>query len=116
MNPPHIDSYRFGSITIDGETYTKDVIILPDRVIAGWWRQEGHSLQPSDLEEVLAATPATLIVGQGTFGRMRVSEQTLLVLEQAGIELIALPSKDACKKYNQLRERGNAAAALHLTC
>jgi hypothetical protein len=116
MNPPHIDSYRFGSITIDGETYTKDVIILPGRVIRGWWRQEGHSLHPADLEEVLAATPATLIVGQGTFGRMRVSEKTMLVLEQAGIELIALSSKEACEEYNQLRGRGNVAAALHLTC
>ena len=116
MNLPHIDTYRFGRITIDKETYTRDVIILPGRVIRGWWRRVGHNLQPADLEEVLVAAPAVLIVGQGTFRRMLVTDETLLVLEQAGIKLIALSTNDACEEYNQLRGRGNTAAALHLTC
>ena len=116
MTIPNIDSYRFGRIEIDGQVYTRDVIILPDRVIANWWREEGHTLMPSDLEAVLDAAPATLIVGQGAFGRMRVTDETRTRLKEAGIELLAAPTREACERYGQLRERGDVAAALHLTC
>ncbi|MBE0466287.1 MAG: hypothetical protein IBX71_03570 [Candidatus Desulforudis sp.] len=39
-----INDYRFGQIVIDGEKYTSDVIILPECIIASWWRQDGHSV------------------------------------------------------------------------
>ena len=116
MTIPTIDSYRFGRVEIDGQVYTKDVIILPDRVIPNWWRREGHALVPADLEAVLEAAPATLIVGQGAFGRMRVTDETRALLAERGIELLAAPTREACKIYGDMRERGNVAAALHLTC
>ncbi len=34
-----ISDYSFGNITINGETYTKDVIIYPDRIFSLWWRK-----------------------------------------------------------------------------
>jgi hypothetical protein len=46
MIPPKIDSYKFGRIVIDGQAYSRDVIILPDRVIRDWWRDSGHILHP----------------------------------------------------------------------
>ena len=113
---PKIDSYRFGRIVIDGEAYSKDVIILPDRVIPRWWREEGHNLSFSDLDEVVAAKPAILVVGKGSFGRMRIADRVLDGLKEAGIELVALNTKEACQRYNELREQGDVAAALHLTC
>jgi hypothetical protein len=116
MTPPSITSYRFGRIEIDGQVYTKDVIILPDRVIGDWWRREGHALRPTDLESVLDAAPLTLIVGQGAFGRMQVTDETRKLLVERGIELLALPTKEACKRYGELKERRDVAAALHLTC
>ena len=47
-SPPRIDSCRFGGITIDGEVYTRDVIIRPEGVTANWWRKDGHGLCPED--------------------------------------------------------------------
>ena len=41
MNGPRIESYEFGRMAIDGKAYTKDLILLPDRILDGWWRQEG---------------------------------------------------------------------------
>lgn len=116
MSAPIIDSYRFGQIVVDGQLYSKDLIILPDRVIANWWRQRGHSLLLDDLGEVLAARPALLIVGQGAFSRMTVAPETRLALEQTGIHLIAQATGQACETYNQLRGQQAVAAALHLTC
>jgi hypothetical protein len=116
MGTPSIDSYRFGRIVIDGQPHSKDVIILPDRVIANWWRRKGHSLQAADLKDVLASQPALLVIGQGTYGRMAVTGEARQALEQAGIEWVAQPTKQACETYNQLRDQKAVAAALHLTC
>jgi hypothetical protein len=116
MPAPQIESYRFGRIVIDGQTHHKDVIILPDRVIGGWWRKEGHALHPDDLEAVFEAAPEVLIVGQGASGLMRVAQETRRALQAAGIELVALPTKEAVEMYNATREERIVAAALHLTC
>ena len=115
--PPNIDSYRFGHIEIDGQTYTSDVIILPAGVMSNWWREEGHALNPGDLSQVMEAAPKVLVVGQGAQGAMRVTDQALTYLKQAGIETICLPTAQAVEAYNERCRRGElVAAALHLTC
>ena len=116
MSIPRIDSYRFGRVVIDGQPHTRDVILLPDRVIAGWWRKEGHAVHPEDIEPVLQVKPNLIIVGQGTFSRMNVTPETRSALEQAGIELVSQPTTEACNTYNRLCEHQAVAAALHLTC
>jgi hypothetical protein len=116
MKAPHIDSYRPGLIIIDGQEHDRDVIILPDRVLGGWWRQAGHLLHPADLKPVFEAAPQTLIVGQGVPGRMQVPRETQQALQTAGIRLVTLPTDQACQTYNALREENTTAAALHLTC
>ena len=116
MSTPHIETYRFGRIVIDGQSHDRDVIILPDRVLGGWWRKEGHVLHPDDLEAVFEAAPALLVVGQGAYGRMEVAPETRQALQAAGIELLAQPTEQACQTYNRLREGQTVVAALHLTC
>jgi len=113
---PAIEHYRSGTITVGGQRHTRDLIILPERVIAGWWRKEGHALHPDDLTAVFEAAPEVLVVGTGAYGMMRVTEETRRALETAGIRLIAAPTAEAVKTYNELREETRAAAALHLTC
>jgi hypothetical protein len=116
MSTPKIESYHFGEIVIDGQTYTNDVIILPDRVVSGWWREKGHELHPEDLDAVMEAGPGLLIVGRGAQGRMRVTRATHDALEQAGIDLVVKMTEQACEEYNALRDVQDVAAALHLTC
>ena len=116
MAAPKIESYHFGQIVIDGRTYDRDVIVLPDRVIGGWWRQEGHVLHPDDVQAVIEAAPEVLVVGLGASSQMRVTRQTRQALAAAGIELIAESTENAVETYNALRDRQTVAAALHLTC
>ncbi len=113
---PVIESYEFGQIVIDGTSYENDVIVLPDGVKAGWWREKGHVLQPQDLDAVMDAQPEVLVVGQGAYGRMRVTSETRQAVEAAGIELIAASTADAIQTYNDIRNQKKVAAALHLTC
>jgi len=113
----HIDSYQFGKIVIDGTRYNSDCLILGDLVRANWWRKQGHVLAREDLQRVIEAKPAVLVVGCGASGLMKISEDTRQTLQQEGIELVALDTHKAVTKFNELAEKGeNVAAALHLTC
>ena len=110
-----IEGYRFGRILVDGEEQTKDVIVLPERVLTNWWRAEGHGLVLADLEEVLEELPAHLIVGTGAYGRLRPDPKTLDELRERGVEVEALPTEEAVRRYGEL-DPVRTAAALHLTC
>jgi hypothetical protein len=113
----HINSYQFGRIVIDGTAYNSDCLILGDSVRADWRRKQGHLLAPEDLQPVIAAEPSVLVVGCGASGLMDVSEDARQILQQEGIELISLDTRNAVAKFNELVEEGeNVAAALHLTC
>jgi len=106
-------------IIIKGKRYTSDVIIFPDRVLANWWRSEGHRLYVDDLKEVLNAEPQpeVLVVGTGYSGLMKVSHEVEEVLRSSGIKVIGQPTKRACRTFNELLKSGRrAVAAFHLTC
>jgi hypothetical protein len=113
-----VDAYAFGRITIDGQTYAKDVLVLPGRgVHSPWWRREGHNLAPEDLAEVLADPPSTLVIGTGYHGNMAVPEATLQVLRDHGVAPWVGPTGEAVAELNRLQEQASRiAAALHLTC
>jgi len=112
-----IAAYRFGSIEIDGRTYTSDVVITPERVVDTWWRQQGHNLAIVDLAEAVAAKPAVLVIGTGYFGRMAVSDETRRHLEAQGIQVREARTREAVQDFNRLqRESTRVVAALHLTC
>lgn len=113
----HIDSYQFGKIVIDGIPYSKDMIILGSEVLPNWWRKQGHLLSAEDIEPVIAAKPAVLILGCGASGIMKVSEQARRVLQENDIRLEALDTHKAVARFNELaRQDANVAAAMHLTC
>lgn len=110
-----IDGYSFGRVLVDGEEHTKDVIVLPNRVVGGWWRREGHALVLEDLEEVVDELPQRLILGTGAEGRMRPDPDTLKQLRARGVEVESLPTPDAVQRFGEL-DPARTAAALHLTC
>jgi hypothetical protein len=69
----------------------------------------------SDLEEVLDELPGHLLVGTGAYGQMRPDPETLEHLRKRGIEVEALPTDEAVRRYGE-RDPRRTAAALHLTC
>jgi hypothetical protein len=113
-----IEDYSFGRIEIDGVEHTKDVIVLPDRVVGNWWRREGHSLVLEDLADVLDELPERLILGCGANGRLRPDPSVTQRLATRGVEMESLPTADAVERYRELEAANPAAvaAALHLTC
>jgi hypothetical protein len=110
-----IDEYEFGRVTIDGEEERRDVIVLPNRVVRNWWRQEGHELVLDDLLQVLDELPERLVVGTGAYGRMKPDPKALGELQKRGVAVEALPTDEAVRRYREL-DPARTAAALHLTC
>lgn len=112
---PRIEEYGFGHVTVDGHHETRDVIVLPGRVVRGWWRKDGHGLVLEDLDEVLDELPERLVVGTGAYGQMRPDPATLETLRGRGIQVEVLPTGEAVARYGEL-DPSRTAAALHLTC
>ena len=112
-----IEEYHFGSITVEGETCSSDVIISPEGVNASWWRQRGHELCCEDLEPVWEARPEVLVIGTGSSGLMKVLPEADALMRKRCSEVHVLRTPQAWKRFNELAETGRrVVAALHLTC
>jgi hypothetical protein len=110
-----IESYEFGRVLVDGEEHRQDVIVLPNRVLRGWWRQNGHALVLEDLDDVLDELPERLVLGTGAYGQLHPDAAAIAELRGRGIEVDALPTGEAVRLLAQL-DPTRTAAALHLTC
>lgn len=112
-----IESYDFGRIVIDGITYTKDLMILGERIKDDWWRKEGHALHTSDIaDDVEEFTPEVVIIGTGYMGMMKVQTETKQYIQHKGTELFVEKTKRACELFNGLSKSKRVLAGLHLTC
>jgi hypothetical protein len=110
-----LEDYTFGRLTVDGQEHTRDLIVLPGRVVPDWWRREGHSLAMDDLDEVVDELPARLVLGVGAQSQLRPDPAVIAQLERRGVKVECLPTDAAVRRYGELDER-RTAAALHLTC
>lgn len=112
-----IEKSEFGSIQVDGETYTTDIIIYPDgRVSDNWWRNHGHRLSLADIEDLMAAEPELIVIGTGVYGRMQPEDGLEKALRARGIELVMDATGKAVTRFNQLQSTRRIGGGFHLTC
>jgi hypothetical protein len=110
-----IEDYAFGRVLVDGEEHRRDLIVLPHRIVSGWWRRNGHALVLEDLEDVLDELPERLVIGTGADGQLKPDPAALEALRERGIEVEAVPTGEAVRLFAEL-DPTRTAAALHLTC
>ena len=116
-----VDSFRFGSIVINGKKYGHDVLLFPDGSMeerkAGFWKFGSHTINKNEIEELVKANPEVVIVGTGTMNRAGLTPDAESFAKDTGFELVALPSAEAVERLNQLAGEGKRVAALiHITC
>ncbi len=112
-----IEEYHSGSIIINGKMYEYDVQIFPSGQIKSWWRKTSHEVILEDVGEAIEEKPEIVIFGTGSPGMMKVSDEVREKAKTMGIELIIEPTKEAIKKFNELKNSGKKIAGLfHLTC
>jgi hypothetical protein len=112
-----IDSYSFGSMTINGTLYTSDLKIINGQVYRDWWRKSGHSVVVEDIQDILDAEPDYFVVGSGSSGLMKVSDRLQDRFAEYGIEVFAQPTAEAILTFNRLYGDGkNVTGGFRLTC
>ncbi len=111
-----IESYSFGSILIDGEIYTSDLILFPGKIDASWWRKRSHKVELEDIPELLEAEADVIIFGTGAYDLMKIDKKVIAHFKDRNIELIIEKTGKAVNTYNEISESKKVIAALHLTC
>ncbi len=110
----------FGEIEISGERYDHDVVIEAGKVSKrskkaskAFRDQYGHT--PLSVDEPIPWGGKRLIVGTGMYGSLPIMPAVREEASRRGIEILALPTKDACRLIRSL-EKKEIYAVLHATC
>jgi hypothetical protein len=110
---------RFGALKINGEKYTKDVVLdrgklrkrrkKPSRAFRG---QFGH--RPLSLKEEIPWDCKRLVIGIGMEGRLPVMEDVAAEAQRRGVELVVCTTPEAIQQLQNSPADTNAI--LHITC
>lgn len=110
----------FGEIVIRGRTFDHDVVIEGGAVRTRDKRpsrrhpdRRGHT--PLSAAEALPWSGERLVVGTGASGRLPVLPEVEAEAADRGVELVVLPTADACRMLRTV-EDAEVYAVLHLTC
>ena len=110
----------FGHVEVEGEHYAHDLLIARGRLSKrdkgpskGTKGKYGHT--PLTAAEEIPWGGRRLIVGTGTSGRMAVAPDVYAEAERRGIEIVALPTREACELLAGLDAK-DVFAILHVTC
>jgi hypothetical protein len=110
----------FGSIEIDGRKYDHDVVIdqgaVRKRVKKPSKPQRGrYGHTPLSVGEEIPWDGNRLIVGTGAYGSLPITPELSQEAARRGVELVAIPTADACGLIAGL-DRRDVNAILHVTC
>lgn len=112
-----IEKYHFGSITIDGKTYTDDMEARWSSTVLSWVRADSHHINVEAVARAVEQNPETIVIGTGESGLAQVTEKAQEEIKAKGIELIIEPTGQAVGTFNQLAQGQKKVIGLfHLTC
>ncbi len=116
-----IDRMGFGWIIVNGKKHRHDVVIFPSGAVkkrkGGFLMFGSHTFKREEFEELFKEKMDVLIVGTGTNGVAKISEDAKSVIDKAKVELMVLPSQEAVEKFNELIQCGKKVGAIiHVTC
>lgn len=112
---------RFGAVEIDGLVCEHDVVIDGGRVSK---RHKGPSKRyrdryghtPLSADEAIPWGGRRLVIGTGAEGQLPVMPEVLDEAKRRGIEVIAVPTEEACRLLAAEVRREDIHAILHVTC
>ena len=118
---PHIDATRFGSITVDGETFDRDIVIRLSGTVKKRKKKlskqkygTSHTVSQAEAKHIFDDGAKRVIVGTGQHGVLKLSDEAKAFFKGHGCEVQAVPTPDAVKAWN--KAEGKAIAMFHVTC
>jgi hypothetical protein len=118
---PTIDHTKFGSITIGGEVFERDVVIRLDGAIKKRKKKlskavygTSHTVSLDEAKHIYDRGAERLIIGAGQYGFVKLSDEAAeyLARKRCGVEI--LPTPEAIDAWNQAE--GAVIAMFHVTC
>jgi hypothetical protein len=116
----HARLVQFGELDVDGQRFAKDVVIeagqirkrkkKPSKVYRDRY---GHT--PLSVAESIPWRGQRLIIGTGAYGRLPIMPEVTTEAERRGIELVAVPTDEACRLIDDCSD-AEVNAILHVTC
>lgn len=118
---PQIERTMFGSITIEGERFERDVIIRLSGKVKKRKKKlskavygTSHVLSLEEAQHVYQKGAQLLILGTGQFGLVELSEEADAFFKDQGCQVDLLPMKAAIQAWNEAE--GAVIGLFHVTC
>ena len=118
---PHIESTKFGSITIEGEKYDHDVIIRLDGTVKKRKKKlskelfgTSHVISLPEAKHVYEEGARQIIIGTGQSGMVKLSQEAddFFKLNRCTVEMF--PTPEAIRRWNDSEKF--AIGLFHVTC
>jgi uncharacterized protein len=104
-----IKAYHMGSVKINDQTYTHNMIVMPEQIMA-WQVETFQDLTSEDFQILLACQPELVLLGTGQ--RQQFPSNALFAqLINAGIGVEVMDTQAACRTYNIVAAEGRQVAA-----
>jgi hypothetical protein len=120
IRSPRIRSLEWGRLEVEGLGTLKDAKLYPGGGRRWDWAETGTShdpgIQPEDVQELLDHGATVVVLSNGMLERLRVRPETTRLLEKSGVTAHVLPTPDAVRLYNELRETASVGGLFHSTC
>ena len=118
---PRIDKTKFGSITIEGKTFRRDVLIRLGGEVKKRKKKlskavygTSHVVSLEEAQHVYQEGAERLIVGTGQSGLVHLSEEAADYFQRQGCRVELLPTQQAIGAWN--KAEGAVIGLFHITC
>lgn len=99
-----IEEYKFGKITVDGQTYDVDIQTDWNGEVTNWNRQEDHIVGVDDVRQAVEKNPQSIVIGTGYEAQAQLVEEAKIFIQEKGIELFVDRTEEAVRTFNILKE------------
>lgn len=104
-----IKAYNVGSVQVNDETYTHNLIVMPE-LLTPWQASSFETLTAADFEVITECKPELVLLGTGE--KQQFPDYSLMVsLIKAGIGVEVMNTQAACRTYNIVASEGRQVAA-----
>jgi hypothetical protein len=118
---PKIDRTKFGTITVDGEKHTHDIIIRLNGKIENRKKKlskevfgTSHIISLAEAEYIYEEGADYIIIGTGQSGLVKLSDEAIEFFSLMDCHPILLITPDAIRAWN--KAKGPTIGLFHITC
>lgn len=118
---PKIERTKFGSITVEGESFEHDIVIGLDGVVRKRKKKlsksiygTSHIVSLQEIQALFEPGAQSLIIGNGQMGALSLSNEAAGFLADHGCQVVLKPTPQAIQAWNQAS--GRVIGLFHVTC